>query len=159
MSAKILATQIQLHTRLFNNALDNISDDSAIKRGHDNTNHIKFLAGHLLTSRMGYAGIAGQPMEHGYEKLFSKDEEYDDSRTYPPLEEIKNKWNEVSGSIESAVAGMDEATLNAAPPFETPVSDPTTAGCLAFMIHHEAYHIGQLGLLRKMAGQEAVKYS
>jgi len=37
--------------------------------------------------------------------------------------------------------------------------NPNMNGFLAFLMHHEAYHIGQPGILRKYLGKEAMKYN
>ena len=43
-------------------------------------------------------------------------------------------------------------------PVNVPFGDKTMKGFLAFLMHHEAYHIGQMGILRKYLGNEAMKY-
>ncbi|MGB7490782.1 MAG: hypothetical protein WBN62_10660 [Thermoanaerobaculia bacterium] len=37
----------------------------------------------------------------------------------------------------------------AAMAYDFPFEDPSMAGGIGFLLHHEAYHIGQLALLRK----------
>ena len=50
-SAQTLAAQFDLHTRLFNNVLDGITDAETQERARDTVNHVKWLAGHLTSTR------------------------------------------------------------------------------------------------------------
>ncbi len=53
---------------------------------------------------------------------------------------------------------LPDAALSSPAPAKMPVNDDTLGGMLAFIMHHEAYHIGQLSLLRRILGKEAMKY-
>jgi uncharacterized damage-inducible protein DinB len=52
--------------------------------------------------------------------------------------------------------GLDRMTPEdlAAPGGKSPTGEVDVAGRLAFLQFHEAYHIGQIGLLRRLAGRE-----
>ena len=39
-----------------------------------------------------------------------------------------------------------------------PIADPTLRGALDFLLHHEAYHIGQMAFLRRCFGLPAMSY-
>ncbi len=49
---KSIKVQFDLHTRLYNNVLRDISDQDADSRLSETVNHIKWLAGHLMSTRM-----------------------------------------------------------------------------------------------------------
>ena len=47
-----LKAQFDLHTRLYNNATEGITDAEANSRNSEHVNHIKWIAGHLLNTRL-----------------------------------------------------------------------------------------------------------
>ena len=158
-SAQTLATQFDLHTRLFNNVLDGITDAEANERARDTVNHLTWLAGHLTSTRFGMGKIAGLEEQDPWSDLFSHGHSISDEADYPSIEAIKAKWDAISGAISASLAHLPDAVLSSPAPAKTPIDDGTLGGMLTFLMHHEAYHIGQMGLLRKYLGKEAMKYS
>ncbi len=155
-SAQTLATQFDLHTRLFNNVLEGISDAEADVRLSDTVNHLKWLAGHLTSTRFSIGQMADQDP---WAELFSHGHGLRTDVAYPPIEAIKAKWNAISDKVSAGLAHLPDAVLGGPAPANVPVNDDTLGGMLAFMMHHEAYHLGQMGLLRKYLGKEAMKYT
>lgn len=49
--------------------------------------------------------------------------------------------------------GIDEIKLL------PPLAGPTLLGTIAFLMQHESYHVGQMGLLRKQLGRPATTYA
>jgi DinB superfamily len=74
-----------------------------------------------------------------------------------PLEiaELLELWNESSRRMDAGLAALDPDTLGNPAPF-SPGNDPAeTIGTLLMTIAwHQAYHVGQTGLLRRLAGKE-----
>ncbi len=159
-SSAALKAQFDLHTRLFNNALDGITDTDATTRKSEHINHIKWIAGHLVNTRISTINrmTGGQPDET-YTAQFGRGAALDPNASYPAIEEITSKWKETAPGISNAFTNMPEEALSAKAPVQTPVADDTLRGLLAFLVSHEAYHIGQLSLLRKMVGKEAMSYN
>ena len=154
-----LSTQFDLHTRLFNNVLDEISDVEANDRASDTVNHIKWLAGHLTATRYGMTKIGGNEQENPYGELFGHGKGISNEAEYPGIAEIKEKWNAISSDISAGLSNMPGEALNGPAPTQTPVNDETLGGFLSFLMHHEAYHLGQMGILRKYLGKDAMSYS
>jgi uncharacterized damage-inducible protein DinB len=159
-SATALKAQFDLQTRLFNNTLEGVTDSETNARGNDHVNHMKFIAGHLLNTRLGFMTqlTGGQP-DDSYAAQFGRGVKIDPNATYPSINQITSKWNEISGAIGEGITKLPEEALEAKSPVQTPVADDTIRGLLAFLVSHESYHIGQLGLLRKMIGKEAMSYN
>ena len=88
-STHTLATQFDLQTRLFNNVLDDISDAEADERIRDTVNHIKWLAGHLTSSRFGMGKIGGLEAEDPWADLFSHGHGLSEDADYPSIDAIK----------------------------------------------------------------------
>lgn len=158
-SASALKAQYDLHTRLFNNALDGVDENDALTRSSDHVNHIKWVAGHLLNTRLdSMARMTGGAGDSTYGQQFGRGMALDPTAAYPPIDEITTKWNEVSGSISERLTTLPEDLLDSPSPGKAPIADETFRGMLAFLISHEAYHIGQLSILRKLLGKEAMSY-
>lgn len=155
-----LKAQFDLHTRLFNNATDGITENESGIRKNEHINNIKWIAGHLLNTRLGtMSKIAGLPSDGFYPEQFGKGKAFDPNATYAPLEEIRAKWHASAGAIREGISNIPEVVLASKAPFAVPIADDTMRGAVSFLVSHEAYHIGQLGLLRKMIGKDAMSYS
>ena len=158
-SAQTLAAQFDLHTRLFNNVLVGITDAEANGRARDTVNHLTWLAGHLTSTRFGMGKIAGLEEQDPWSDLFSHGHSISDEADYPSIEAIKAKWDAISGVISAGLAHLPDEVLGNPAPSKTPIDDGTLGGMLAFLMHHEAYHIGQMGFLRKYLGKDAMSYA
>ncbi len=159
-SAAALKAQFDLHTRLYNNALTGVSDAESHSRNNDHVNHMKWIAGHLLNTRLDLLTkmTGGQP-DTTYGAQFGRGNSLDPNATYPPLEELTAKWSNSADAISEGIGHIPEEVLDSKAPAQTPIADESFRGMLSFLISHEAYHVGQLGLLRKLIGKEAMSYS
>ena len=150
-----ITLQFDLHTRLFNNVLQGIEENESYNR-FNNSNNIKWLAGHLVSTRLLFANFS-RLSDDGRFKMFGKG--FDSSLDYPTLEIIKSKWNEIAPTISKGLKNLSPDELKEKGVFQTPIGDDNMKNFIEFVIHHEAYHIGQLGILRKQLGKESMKYS
>ena len=149
-----ITSQFDLHTRLFNNVLQGIGEEESYNR-FNNSNNIKWLAGHLVSTRLLFANLSGLSDDDRF-KMFGKG--FDRSLDYPSLEQIKSKWNEIAPSISNGLKNLSPDDLKGKGLFETPIGDDNMKNFIDFVLHHEAYHIGQIGFIRKQLGKESMKY-
>lgn len=156
--AGLLAAQFELHTRLFRNVLDGVPADRSADRISDAVNHMRWIAGHVLTARWGLLRFAGDETPAPWENLFAHGQAIRDDVDYPTLEAIRERFDEVSPRIQAALTALGDDVLDAPAPFEVPIGEGSTAGFLALRMHHEANPIGQLGLLRKYVLGEPMSY-
>ncbi len=153
-----IKAQFDLQTRLYNNVLEGINDVESNERASQTVNHIKWLAGHLLTTRQGLSQFGGLPEDTSLDEFFGHGNGIDESKNYPPLELIRKRWNEISDKISQGLGRLTPAALSGQSPAKTPIGDDTLEGFLGFLMHHEAYHIGQIGILRKYLGKAPMSY-
>ena len=158
-STETLATQLDLQTRLFNNVLDGISDAEADDRFGGDVNPIKWIAGHLTSMRYGLGQLAQLDEQDPYPELFSHGKSFREDAEYPSIEAIKANWNRISDRLSAGLRHLPAPVLSSPAPANVPVPDDTLGGMLAFLMHHEAYHIGQMSLQRRLLGKKAMKYS
>lgn len=164
-SKKQLLAQYDLHCKWFHNALADFTDEEVNQRLDKNMNHVKYLAGHLLNSQYAYAMIGDIKVERKWDELFAGrgKSRAKDNFPYPTIEEIKAEWDQLQPTVRSGLEALPEETLKkelpGSPVAQLGVLDSTIGDLWAFLNLHQVYHIGQIGILRKGFGKEAMKYS
>ena len=151
----ILATTIQLNNTLFRNSLKDISKDEAHRRAIDNFAPMIFIAGHLINARYYYAKLAGLVAKRPLQDTFLK---FEEGKDYGDPADMLAIWNEIADDVAPALAAMSDEEMLTEMEAHFPVSPPTVLNMITFLIQHEAYHIGQLGALRKALGHPGTSY-
>lgn len=160
MKNSITISQFELQGIWFVNALAGISEDEANKQLADNLNPIKWVAGHVLNTRMSVVSIlSGRPQDPNYSKYFGKGTSNKIDPSSPTIDEIVLKWSSVSLELAECLNGLTEEKLISPPPFQTAILNNTLQGLIAYMVIHESHHIGQLSILRKLLGKNAMSMS
>ena len=161
VDARVLPLRIQLDldTRLFLNCLDGVSEAQGAQRPSDDTNSLAFVAAHVTDSRFFLARVLGATVENPLEAQLAGARSIADLASCPSLAESRAAWQAVSGPLMERLDALDAAALDRPAAQRFPVDDRTVLGTLAFLAQHEAYHIGQLALLRKFAGLPAMTYA
>ncbi|HWY12981.1 MAG TPA: DinB family protein [Bacteroidia bacterium] len=154
-----LINQFELQTRLFNNVLDNITDDHAHKPVKEDTNHLAWLTGHVLSSRYMLANILGIPDKEPNAEFFGNGKGIQKGVKYPSINEIRKEWNPMAEKLMIKLNAITNEELSAKAPFPVPMSASDIKAAIAFFSHHEAYTIGQMGLLRRFHGFPGMKYN
>lgn len=149
--------QFELQTMLYTNCVDGWTEADAEKRPGQ-ANHVKWIAGHLVSSRCSLANVLGLGLQEPFPALFENRERRQDDVQYPSMAELTKDWNGISAKLTAKLKSMSDPELNTPAPFPTPAGDGTIKGTIGFFAHHEAYTIGQLGYARRIAGMEAMKY-
>lgn len=145
-----------LHTRLFKNAVFGM-EEHRNDRLSPATNHDAWLAGHLVSTRYGLANMIGLSAQEPFPDLFSQGKAIDPTTRYPELNDQIESWDKISPMIIERLGELDAETLDGPAPFESPMGN-TLISFIAFMCHHEAYHLGQMGFLRKYFGHTPLSY-
>ncbi len=154
-----LSNQYDFHARLFDNALDGITDEEANRRISDNTNSLAWIAGHTLDIQYNLAALTGVATENPYAAQFAFGSTFDPAADYPSLEKMKRDWNTLSPKISAALAKLTVEQMIADAPFPLPYPEQNIRGLLEFQLHHLAYELGQMGLYRKFLGKPAFSYA
>jgi uncharacterized damage-inducible protein DinB len=148
----------KLNTRLFLNCLDGMDDDRASWRPTATTNSAAFLALHLVQTRHSLAALIGLETRNPFEVLTKGAQGIADITDYPSLDDMRAEWKNVTGSVRARLAELAPADLSTSADQKFPGDDPSVLGALAFLMQHDAYHVGQLALLRKQMGLPAMSY-
>ena len=151
-----IASHLKLGDFLLKAALEKLSHEELHRRGGPQSNSLIWIAGHLALSRSRMLKLAGGEADFAWTDLFSRGSAVQDPTVYPELDKILQSWEKTSGLLLTALPKMTPEQLFAKSPQSLPGDDKSVRGALSFLVYHEAYHIGQMGYLRKMLGYESL---
>lgn len=138
--------------------LDGITQEESLVQPQPHGNCANWVLGHLVYTYDRTLPLLGQEpvlepaalarYERGSSPILSASEARD-------VAELLAAWNAVSERVDAGLARLDPDTLETPAPF-SPSNDPneTVRSLLSTVLFHQAYHAGQTGLLRRIAGKE-----
>ncbi len=151
-------TALELNTVLFVRSIDGIDDEAACRPVGSSARRVDHITAHLLDAR-GYLGaMIGANLRHDLLDLLSAAASFEELGDRAPLSAIRSAWESLAPTLALSLETLDPATLAEPAPREFPVRDRSLLGAITFLLQHEAYHIGQLGLLRRELGLPALEY-
>jgi len=146
-----IAGIFKANTDLFKKTLQGIPPDRLLIKPGDDSNHLMWIAGHVVVHRAIVPKILGQEWSAPWEGLFARGAKLTAADQYPGIEEIMRAWDEVSGRLLSSMASASPEAL-AEPVSKGITLDGKISGKIAFLSLHESYHVGQMAYLRKWLG-------
>jgi uncharacterized damage-inducible protein DinB len=149
---------LDLNTNLFFNALRGLSDDDARRRVAPGVSSAAFIAAHLVDARhflLKRLGVAHPNPMDALGQVRSEDE----LRALPPLADLRAAWLDVTPVLRAALLALTPEQADAEIGQAFPIALTGALGAVVFLLHHESYHLGQLGLLRKHLGHPAMAYT
>ena len=154
-----LERTLDMNTRLLLNCLDGVDDTMALERPKEGTNHVAFLALHMLDARYFLLRTAGVELDCPFKDLLEGKKGVDDFEAYPALAEVRDAWAVVSKKLSKRLEELREQDLEAKPSFEFPIEGgETVLGAIAFLTQHDGYHFGQIAMHRRYLGLGAMAY-
>ena len=157
-TVKLIISQFHLQTRLFKNVTDGITDGQSTRQMFPGANHPAWLTGHIVSSRFLFANLLGLKESEPFPALFQNGKGMDTEAKYPSMQNLKKDWESISEKIASALQNISDEALSAKLPNPVP-SGNEVGDFVAFILHHEAYTIGQIGIYRRFLGLPAMSYA
>ena len=120
-----------------------------------NTAH--WIVGHLAVARRSVLRRLGEEIpEDAWEKAFEIQSSPDGTDDYPAPDVLLEDLRESGKKLSAVLAEMspEKAAEEWGKPF--PDGGTTLADGAQFMHFHESYHLGQLGLLRRITGKKGL---
>ena len=148
--AEVMVSMLNFQSGIYQNAYEDLTNEKSFERPGENSNHINWLLGHILTCRYMLANICGVEEQDPYNRMYFP--ALDSSNDYKTLDEIKSHWNGISEKLVKAISELSDEELHAEIP-----NMGTKFDLINFFIYHEAYHLGQIGYSRKLVGLPAMK--
>lgn len=157
---EIVVPAFRMHSQSFKNALDGISEESALHRIDNVTNHVVWMAGNLVNCRYWLADLLGLEVKDPNGKLFHEGRALDESLQYPSLEELKSNFAEVSPQVYQKLLQVTDEHLDS--PYDFGMGIPfvkeNVLNMIGMCIGREDYLLGQIGLMRKLLGLKGMSY-
>lgn len=148
---------LKLNTRLLVNCLDGVTEEHARKQLEPELNNMSFLVAHLIDARHYLAKMLGSNFPNPVAAL-THAKKVGDVEELPSLEELRRGWNDVTEQLTDRLAIVTDGDLREESQQPFPIEDGTVLGGIAFLLQHESYHVGQLGLLRRLLGYPPMSY-
>jgi hypothetical protein len=157
---EIIIPAYRMHSQIFLNALDGISAADAMKRIDGKTNHIVWMAGNFVNMRYGLGQILGLREEDPYNELFFQAKALNEKFDYPSLEKLKENFHTISSlTYQKLLEATDDKLAEKFPlGMNVPFFEENVLNFIGMCIGREDYLCGQIGLMRKILGYEAMKY-
>jgi hypothetical protein len=144
MINELLIDHYNNNLRVFNLNLEGVSHEESLKSTHNDSSCLNWIAGHLTVTRDSIISLLGK------EKLCSPEmtEKYKrgsailERETAMSFDGLCKMFRDSQQVLIDAIAAYDFS------------SEFEKAKRVQFLAFHEAYHCGQLGLLRRFVGKE-----
>jgi uncharacterized damage-inducible protein DinB len=150
MDAKPIIHLLDFSNRSLGMNLDGVTHEESLIHPESGGNCINWVLGHIVVHRDKMLGMLGQPTlldeataaryARGSRPILAED---DGVQT---LEALKDALEQSYDRVRSVLSAADEAT------FAAPSGKSTLGDSLVFLLGHEWYHGGQVGLLRRITG-------
>lgn len=134
--------------------LEDITQEESLRQPASGGHCMNWVFGHIVASRNSIFELLDQPPVWTAEQV----EPYRRGTIYTPqpagLRELLSIRDDFDRSQEILAAALQNLTVEQ---FERRIDEKKSLGqSLAFLQFHEGYHIGQLGLLRRIVGKDGV---
>jgi len=149
-----LARRFRFNESLLSSVTDGFSPEDWAAAPPGGGNNPIWIMGHIATSRRFLTRHLGQGApEEPWERLFGMGSKVQDPAAYPSPASLRLAFQNSGKQLEHLLSELDAEA--AAKPFGTtfPDGSDTLGGGASFLYMHEVYHIGQIGILRRMRGR------
>jgi uncharacterized damage-inducible protein DinB len=154
MDPQVLAFQFQIGSFVLDKNLAGVAHEASLLSPQPGGNTMNWIVGHVVRTRNQAVGLLGG-------QLLFDDAEFEqygaggfDPGRAMRLEELKRRFDALSPALNSALARATSEQLSVKAPFSPTANANETVGTLlASIAFHEAYHLGQTGLSRRLLGK------
>ncbi|MBW8360500.1 MAG: DinB family protein [Weeksellaceae bacterium] len=156
----IIIPAYRMHTQSFKNALNGISEESALRRIDNLTNHVVWMTGNLVSCRYWLAELLGMEEKDPNGEYFKEGRALDENLPYPSLGELKKNFAEISPKVYQKLLEITDEQLEKPYTFgmNIPFMKENVLNMIGMCVGREDYLLGQIGLMRKMLGLMGMSY-
>ena len=138
--------------------VDDITQQESLIQPQPGGNCLNWVVGHLVCVYDQVLPVVGQTAVMEKDRLKRYDRgtpQLQDSAEAIDLKDLMAAWDEAAKRMDKGLQSITLETLDAPSPF-SPSNNPeeTVRSLLNVIFFHQAYHAGQTGLLRRIAGKE-----
>jgi DinB superfamily len=147
--AQSISGQFDIHARVLSSVLKDITHEQSLQAPPGGGNCANWILAHIVHHRNHIHRLIGIPIAHEA----SADERFGRGGTPTTNSTNALKWSDLITAFDGSQTALTKR-LKAVSNNELAATDGkgTVEDTLRFLLFHEAYHIGQLGLLRRTLG-------
>jgi uncharacterized damage-inducible protein DinB len=155
MEPKVLAFQFGLGGFVIQRNLEGVSHEDSLRPLNPGGNSLNWIVGHLVRTRNDVLQLLGGPPMFAPSELAV----YEAGRFAPEqalsIDELKRRFDAIGPALTAALErATPEQLSNKAPLSPSGNPNETIGSLLASIAFHEAYHLGQTGLARRLLGKQ-----
>ncbi len=156
MNPKTLQSQLGLARYVTELNIDSLSHEDSLVQPKRGGNCLNWALGHIVRSRILQLQLLGKTSPYALEDYDAYDAApvtgVGEAKSWDTLVE---QFRALQKPIEEGLEAITDEALAAEAPFSpTDNPDETIGSLLAGLSFHEAYHAGQIGLLRRIVGKQ-----
>jgi len=156
---EVLREQARVIHRVLRMNVDGLTQEDSLIQPQPGGNCLNWVLGHLVRTYnnlilplLGQDPVFGKEFLNRYDRGSAQLHEASEAL---PLGELLAGWDETTNRVVAGLGTMTPEALDAPAPFSPRKNpDETVRSLLTIVMFHQAYHCGQTGLLRRMAGKE-----
>jgi hypothetical protein len=157
VSAKTLGTLFEFTYQVFRRNTEGITHEESLRLPQPGGNCMNWVGGHVVAVRDGLLASLGQTRvwSAAEQSIYGrKSPTLTDPATALPWERIVQDLEKTQERLRAGVAALTTERLASPMPAENnPFGVDSVGDSLAVFTFHESYHVGQLGILRRLAGK------
>jgi len=156
MGPELLADQLTYNQRVLAVNTDGLTQEDSLVAAPGGGNCLNWVVGHVVATRNGLLKLLGREPIWGQERaaLYRRGSDPIRADNALPLAAILADYAASQETILAALRELSDGDLAAATAMSFFKGDAETVGsAIAAYVFHEAYHIGQSGILRRVAGK------
>ena len=154
MDPKTLAFQFGIGAFVLERNLGDITHEESLHAPQPGGNSLNWIVGHMVRTRNQALGLLGrQPPFDDAEFVAYDPGPFNPGRALG-LDDLKRRFDSLGPTLARALENATAEQLSAKAPL-SPTGNPneTVGSLLASIAFHEAYHLGQTGLSRRLLGK------
>ena len=158
MTGSDLARMYELSYGAIKRNLEDLTHAESVIPPPNGGNCLNWVLGHIVLTRNTIVRLAGgTPFSIGEElAVYRRGSSPGGAEGYLDLATLRGYLDDSQHQLVPALAAISEKTIASAvpEPFNKPPLNGSLGEALGRLSFHEAYHTGQIGLLRRIAGKE-----
>jgi hypothetical protein len=154
MDPDVLALQFSIGGFVLERNLADVTHEESLRAPRPGGNPMNWIVGHIARARNQALGLLGSTPLFDDGDFAQYGAGSFDPHQALSLDELKRRFNALGPALMGALKTTEVEQFAAAAPF-SPTSNPneTVGTLLASIAFHEAYHLGQTGLSRRLLGK------
>ena len=155
MNADILASQFRFNHAAVKANVEGLTHEDSLRQPAPAGNRVNWVVGHILASRNRIFTLLGEgpAWDPAAAARYARGSApLKDGALAPRLEALLDTFDRSQERLLGALGRAKQPELEK--PIDGPLGAKTLGESLALLQFHEAYHAGQTGLLRRLAGKE-----